>query len=146
MYGLADQGGLENIQHVRTGAEWKVAPAWSMASRYSDYWLADAHDALYNTASAVVARSANGSAGRWVGQEIDFESRYQPFKTSQVGAGLAHIFPGTFLKLTTTGRGYTPPMFFSTASSRRLLLKAPLAYARGSVSGASSITVSEPRP
>jgi len=28
-------------------------PAWTMTSRYSDYRLADAHDALYNTASAV---------------------------------------------------------------------------------------------
>jgi alginate export protein len=112
MYGLADQVGWKNIHHLRGGVEWKVTPAWSMASRYSDYWLADAHDALYNTASAVVARSANGSAGRWVGQEIDFESRYQPFNTTQIGVGLAHIFPGTFLKLTTPGRGYTGPYVF----------------------------------
>jgi hypothetical protein len=112
MYGLADQVGWKNIQHVRSGVEWKVSPAWFMASRYSDYWLADAHDALYNTASAVVARSANGSAGRWVGQEIDFLTLYQPFKTTQIGAGLAHIFPGTFLKLTTPGRGYTAPYVF----------------------------------
>jgi Alginate export len=115
MYGLADQVGWKNIHHARSGVEWKVAPAWFMASRYSDYWLADAHDALYNTASAVVAHSANGSAGRWVGQEIDFVSLYQPFKTAQIGAGLAHIFPGTFLKLTTPGRGFTTPyVFFNT--------------------------------
>jgi Alginate export len=112
MYGLADQVGWKNIHHIRSGVEWKVTPAWSMGSRYSDYWLADAHDALYNTSSAVVTHSANGSAGRWVGQEIDFVTMYQPFKTTQIGAGLAHIFPGTFLKLTTPGRGYTAPYVF----------------------------------
>jgi len=95
--------------------EWKVAPAWSMASRYSDYWLADAHDALYNAASAVVARSTNGSAGRWVGQELDYLSAYQLFKTTQVGAGLPHIFPGTFLKLTTPRTGlYRRVVFFNS--------------------------------
>jgi hypothetical protein len=112
MYGLADQVGWKNIHHLRSGVESKVTPAWSLASRYGDYWLADAHDALYNTASAVVARSANGSAGRWVGQEVDFVALYQPFKTTQIGAGLAHIFPGTFLKLATPGRGYTAPYVF----------------------------------
>lgn len=115
MYGLADQAGWKNIHHVRAGVEWKVTLQWSMASRYSDYWLADAHDGLYNPISVLIARSPNGSAGRWVGQEIDYLSLYQLSKVTQIGAGLAHIFPGTFLKLTTPGRGYTAPyIFFSS--------------------------------
>ena len=115
MYGLADQVGWKNIHHLRSGVEWKVSAKWFMAARYSDYWLADAHDALYNTGNAVVARSVTGSAGRWVGQGVDFVSLYQAAKTTQIGAGLAHIFPGTFLKLATPGRGYTAPyIFFST--------------------------------
>lgn len=114
-YGLADQVGWKNIHHVRVGPEWKIVPRWSMAVRYSDYWLADAHDALYTTSNAVVAQMANGSAGRWVGQEVDFVNLVTVSKITQIGAGLSHIFPGTFLKTATPGQSYTAPyLFFQT--------------------------------
>jgi hypothetical protein len=111
-YGLADQVGWKNIHHLRTGLEWRMSPKWAANARYSDYWLTNAHDALYSTSNAVVARVADGSAGRWVGQELDVSSTYQFAKTTQVGAGLAHIFPGTFLQRATPGLGYTFPYVF----------------------------------
>jgi hypothetical protein len=113
--GLADQVGWKNIHHARIGPESKIVPRWSMAVRYSDYWLANAHDALYTTSNAIVAQTANGSAGRWVGQEVDFVNLVQVSKITQIGAGLSHIFPGTFLKLSTPGQSYTAPyLFFQT--------------------------------
>lgn len=114
-YGLADQVGWKNIEHVRVGPEWKIRPRWTLATRYSDYWLANAHDALYNTSSSVVAQMANGSAGRWVGQELDLVNLVQVTKITQIGGGVSHIFPGTFLKTATPGQSYTAPyLFFQT--------------------------------
>jgi Alginate export len=70
-YGLADQVGWRNIMHIRTGIECKPRPKWMLSARYSAYWLADAHDALYNTSGTAVFRRADGSAGRFVGTEFD---------------------------------------------------------------------------
>lgn len=114
-YGLADQVGWKNIHHLRFGPEFTLTSRWSLASRYSDYWLANAHDALYNTSNSVVAQMANGTAGRWVGQEIDLVNAIKVSKITTIGAGLSHIFPGTFLKLATPGLSYTAPyLFFQT--------------------------------
>lgn len=114
-YGLADQVGWKNTSHVRVGPEVKVMPRWSMSVRYGDYWLANAHDALYNTSNAVVAQLASGAGGRWVGQELDFVNAIQLSKITSIGGGVSHIFPGTFLKAATPGQSYTAPyLFFQT--------------------------------
>jgi hypothetical protein len=114
-YGLADQVGWKNIEHLRAGPEVKIYSRWSMAVRYSDYWLANAHDALYNTTNSVVAQLASGAGGRWVGQEVDFVNAIQLSKITSIGGGVSHIFPGTFLKAATPGQSYTAPyLFFQT--------------------------------
>jgi hypothetical protein len=112
---LADLIGWKNIQHIRTGPEFTLSRKWSSSFKYSDYWLANAADALYNSSGSVVARSTKGTAGRWVGQEFDATLVYSPSKISQLGAGFAYLAPGTFLKLTTDGHGYAfPYLFYST--------------------------------
>lgn len=114
-YGFSDQVGWKNIEHVRVGPEFTIRPWWYMSARYSDYWLANAHDALYNTSNAVVAQMADGSAGRWVGQEVDFVNRFQVSKITTIGGGFSHIIPGTFLKKATPGLNYTGPyLYFET--------------------------------
>ena len=114
-YGLADQVGWKNIEHLRVGPEVKILSRWYMSVRYSDYWLANSHDALYNTSNAVVAQMASGTAGRWVGQEVDWVNAVQLSKITSIGGGISHIFPGSFLKLSTPGQSYTAPyLFFQT--------------------------------
>jgi hypothetical protein len=114
-YGFSDQVGWKNIQQIRVGPEFKLTSRWYLSTRYSDYWLANAHDALYNTSNAVVAQMANGSAGRWVGQELDLVNAIKVSKITTIGGGLSHIFPGTFLKMATPGHAYTAPyLFFET--------------------------------
>lgn len=113
---LADQVGWKNIQHLRTGPEWKFTKKVSVSFKYSDYWLANAHDALYNSSGNVVARQANGTAGRWVGQEFDGMASYTTTKKSEIGAGFGYLLPGTFLKATTPGHSYSYPyLYYSTA-------------------------------
>ncbi|MEO7142095.1 MAG: alginate export family protein [Bryobacteraceae bacterium] len=108
-YGLVDQVGWKNIHHLRSGVELKPRAKWAMSAKYSSYWLADAHDALYTTANVVLARSPSGAAGRFVGQEIDATALYTFSKQMQFGGGVGHIIPGEFLKKTTPGAGYTYP-------------------------------------
>jgi len=107
---LSDQVGWINIEQVRARVDLKPSPHWTVTPSYSAMWLADSHDALYNpSGSVVVARVANGSAGRWVGQEADLAAQYSLTRVTQIGAGFAHIFPGTFLERATPGHGYSYP-------------------------------------
>lgn len=109
LYGLTDQVGWQNIEHVRTGVELKVRPDWTVSSKYSSYWLADDHDALYNTAGVAIAVSPSGKAGSYVGQELDFVLSHKYKVGPVVSGGVGHLFPGTFLQDTTPGKSYTFP-------------------------------------
>lgn len=113
-YGLADQVGWQNILHARTGAEFKRAARWTAGVKFSGYWLADAHDALYNSAGTAIAQRVDGSAGRYVGSEIDETASYQYSKQLRVGGGFAHLFSGTFLNRATPGKDYNYPFVMLT--------------------------------
>jgi hypothetical protein len=108
-YGLTDQVGWRNIQHLRGGLELKPSKKLLLTGSYHNWWLAQARDGLYNAAGALVVRSADGRAGRHVGQELDVQASYPMSKAIQTSVGLAHLFPGGFLKSTTPGRAYTYP-------------------------------------
>jgi len=109
-HGLSDQVGWRNIHHLRGTVEIKPGIKWTVTPSYNAFWLADAHDGLYNSqGNVVVARVSDGSAGRWVGQELDIATAYSISRVTQIGAGFAHIFPGTFLQRATPGHSYSYP-------------------------------------
>lgn len=108
-YGLADQVGWKNLRDLRTGVETVPAKHWTATLEYNDWHLASAFDALYNTSSTALARSATGTAGSHIGQELDLVANWTVSPSFQVGSGIGHIFPGEFLKKTTSGSGYTFP-------------------------------------
>ena len=109
-HGLSDQVGWRNIHHLRGTLEIKARPKWTLTPSYNAFWLADARDALYNSqGNVVIPRVQDGSAGRWVGQELDLATAYSITPAIQLGAGFAHIFPGTFLQRATPGHGYSYP-------------------------------------
>jgi len=109
-HGLSDEVGWRNLQHVRGTLDVKSLGKWSLTPSYNAFWLADAHDGLYNSqGNVVVPRVVSGSAGRWVGQELDLSAQYNFSTITQVGAGFSHLFPGTFLKLATPGHGFNYP-------------------------------------
>ncbi len=109
LYGLTDQVGWKNIHHVRAGIEAKPAAKWMLSTKESLYWLADPHDALYNAASIAVAKSPGGTAGRYVGQELDFTASYKFNPRTAFSGGFGHLFPGKFLNALTPGLGYSYP-------------------------------------
>ncbi len=105
-YGLADQIGWHNLNHLRAGAEWRLAPRWQAITNFHSYWLADPRGGLYMSNGTLLARSATGTAGARVGAEGDFSILFTVDKHLQAGAGAARLFPGQFLKKTTPGIGY----------------------------------------
>jgi hypothetical protein len=107
--GLADQFGWRNIQDLRFGQEFRISRRWVLATSLHNYWLANAHDALYPSRGAIVAQRADGTAGTHVGEELDVQVIFTPTRQSQVGAGYGRVFTGEFLNKTTKGKDYNYP-------------------------------------
>ena len=80
---------------------------------YNSSWLANTHDALYNAQGRVIVRSPNGSAGRYVGQEVDLYTNYQVMGFS-IGAGVGYFIPGEFVRNTTPG-AHSRLLYLSTS-------------------------------
>ena len=108
-YGLTDLVGWQNMRHVRAGLDVKPAKTFSTTVRYSKYWLADVHDALYSGGGAALARSPTGVAGRYVGDELDVIASAKLLAGLGFSGGIGYFRPGTFLKSTTPGKPYTYP-------------------------------------
>lgn len=109
--GLADQIGWRNIRDLRAGLDLRPAKKWATNVSYHDFWLANAHDALYPTRGSVVAKDYTGNSGTHVGEEFDAQVIYKPTLQTQFGAGIGHLMPGRFLDSTTKGLSYTYPYF-----------------------------------
>jgi hypothetical protein len=108
-YGLTDQVGWKNIHHLRSGIELRPRAKWLLMGKYNSWWLASPRDALYSASGLVLARVADGSAGRYVGQELDFQAIYDVSKQIQIAGGYGCLIPGTFLKKATPGQAYSFP-------------------------------------
>ncbi len=109
-WGETDQVGWRNIHDVRGGFEFAPGKNWTGSTNYHAYWLADVHDALYAANGSIVIPAVTaGTAGRWVGQEADVQGSYKFGNGVEVGSGVGHIFPGTFVKRASPGHPYTYP-------------------------------------
>jgi hypothetical protein len=113
-YGLADQVGWRNIQHVRAGVDFTPFKATPITVNYHSYWLADARDGLYAASGALLARVPGGAANRHVGQEIDVQVTRPLFPQLMVSAGYSHLFAGPFLEEATPGKSYRGPFVMAT--------------------------------
>ncbi|HEY4085073.1 MAG TPA: alginate export family protein [Bryobacteraceae bacterium] len=107
--GFSDQVGWRNIKDLRAGVETKPKKNVTAVFEYNNWYLASATDSLYSSSGTAVFRSATGTAGTHVGQEIDLTGTWTFAKAFTAGAGVAHIFPGEFLKAVTAGNPYTYP-------------------------------------
>jgi hypothetical protein len=113
-YGLADQVGWKNIQHLRGGFEVTPWKGWPITTNYHTWWLAEARDALYTAGGAVLARIPAGASDSHVGQELDLQLSHALTQQLLVSGGYAHIFPGGFLKEATPGASYSYPYVMVT--------------------------------
>ena len=101
-YGTADRIGWRNIRDLMPGLEWRPTAKWRFNLDWHRFWLASLRDALYTEAGAALLRAAAASHRR-VGDELDFQLSWQLGNRLTLGAGVAHIFPGPYLKQ--AGRG-----------------------------------------
>ena len=108
-YGMADQVGWKNINHIGLIAEVKARPSVIFQAKVHDWWLASARDGLYNSGGALLVRDVTGSSGKHIGEEIDFQVLWNHKTNIAIGAGMGHMFPGKFVKRTTPGHSYTFP-------------------------------------
>ncbi len=100
--GHVDLIGWRNVHNIRSIATLNARKTWQWILMYNNTWLADPRDALYNVQGRAIARVANGSAGRHVGNEIDLYSNYQ-FGGFTVSAGIGQFIPGEFVRRATPG-------------------------------------------
>jgi hypothetical protein len=99
---------------LRSIVELTPHKGWPVTASLHSWWLADAHDALYNAAGAAVARVPNGSAGSRVGDEIDVQVTHALTPQVQLAAGIARVLPAQFLDTVTPGAHYTYPFVMVT--------------------------------
>jgi hypothetical protein len=111
--GHVDLIGWKNIHNVRSVNTMTVHKSWSLVLMYNSSWLANPRDALYNAQGRAIVRSANGTAGRYVGQEVDLYTNYQVMGFS-IGAGVGQFIPGTFVKNATPG-AHSRLLYLSTS-------------------------------
>ena len=107
--GLADQFGWRNIEDLRLGQDWHIARKWTAATSFHDFWLANAHDALYPARGSVIGDSANGADGTHVALELDAQLIYTPTRQTQIDFGYGRVIPCEFLNKTTKGVTYSYP-------------------------------------
>ncbi|MFN7933244.1 MAG: alginate export family protein [Bryobacteraceae bacterium] len=100
--GHIDLIGWKNIHNIRSMTTLTVKKGWNVVLMYNASWLANTRDALYNAQGRAIVRSAAGTAGRWVGQELDLYTNYQVWGMN-LGAGIGQFFPGTFVRNMTPG-------------------------------------------
>jgi hypothetical protein len=115
---FADRVGWRNIEQARPGIEETLGRSWKFTETYESFWLASARDAFYGTNGAPVAQSPSGVAGRHIGQEVDGWAEWK-YRSVEIGFGYGHLFPGGFLRRTTTGSGFTYPFFYLTYAFTR---------------------------
>ena len=113
-YGLANQVGWKNVQHVRAGLEFTPVKAMPITTNYHSWWLAETRDGIYTAVGAPLARVIAGAASSHVGQELDVQVSRALTAQLQVAGGYAHIFAGDFLKQATPGQSYSYPYVMAT--------------------------------
>ena len=106
--GVADQVGWKNMRNPRATVEAFPTKKLKFQADLNDIYLATVQDGLYSAGGArtILNRAATSSH---VGWEADLFASYQQSKHLQFGAGFGHIFPGQYLKQSTSKSGYSYP-------------------------------------
>ncbi len=114
-YGIADQVGWRNIKDFRSGVEVHPHAKLKITFDHHFFWLASAHDGLYNASGVLVVRPpASGALHTDVGREADIFAAWSPMREVTIGTGFGHLFPGRFLKENSPGSSTSFPYAFLT--------------------------------
>lgn len=111
--GHVDLIGWRNVHNVRSLNTLSLKKRWQMILMYNNTWLANSRDAVYSTAGRALFRSADGSAGRHVGQELDLYTNYQAMGFT-IATGVGRFFPGEFVRRLVPG-AHSMLLYISTS-------------------------------
>ncbi len=103
--GWADQIGRQNIHDLNVHLYLYPTKWITFWTQYHHFWLDQSRDALYNAAGNAIRRSANGSAGNNVGDEIDFVLNFHLAKRHDIMTGYSRLIGGDFLDQTKGANG-----------------------------------------
>lgn len=113
IWGIADLVGGRNAKILLSGAHFRLTPKTLLRLDHHFFWLASRRDGLYrNSGTLLVPSPPGGSSSAYVGHEIDLQLDHDVSQYFSVGAGVAHLFSGGFLKETTPGASQTYPYLF----------------------------------
>ncbi|MGJ5818309.1 alginate export family protein [Paludibaculum fermentans] len=115
-FGHQDLFGWRNIHDLRALAVWRVSPKVTLNAMFDDYWLAQVRDGLYNGPGRQIARSPDGTAGRHIGEDVDFFATWRPVKPLLFGAGCGVFLKGEFIRKATPGVAPVYIYFFQSYS------------------------------
>lgn len=101
-FGHEDLFGWKNLRTFKSLETLHPTKALAFNVMYTNESLFSASDALYSSAGARIAISAQGTAGRGVGQELDGFATYT-WGAHTFMAGFGHFFRGEFVANTTPG-------------------------------------------
>jgi len=115
LYGRANRVGWRNHKSLRLGSELKPHAKLTLLLEFHSFWLASRNDALYNAVGRVsVAPPAGGARDAKVGNEVDAVITVPVTTNFSLGAGLAHMLPGPFVKANTPGHPFTYSYLFTS--------------------------------
>ena len=98
--GWMDLVGRQNIRDLNMLATFVPSDKTRLVVWHHIFHLDQARDALYNAAGAPIRVSPTGSAGRYVGQELDLLFQVIVNPRADVLFGYSHFFAGSFIKST----------------------------------------------
>ncbi len=108
--GFADIVGRQNIQDLHAQVAFYPQNWITVVAQYHNFRLAERRDFLYNAAGRPTRRSANGAAGRDVGDEVDVLLNFHLSQHQDVGIGYSKLFAGDFVGR--TGPNVSPELFY----------------------------------
>jgi Alginate export len=110
-FGITDQFGWQNIRAGRGGITVEPHSRWTVSAQYLNLSLASSADGVYNISGGLLFRDSGGKSGTHIGEEFDVYTWYELNRHVNVGTGIGHLMPGSFLVRTTPGFAYTYPYF-----------------------------------
>ncbi|HQU45611.1 MAG TPA: alginate export family protein [Pirellulales bacterium] len=99
-FGFMDLVGRQNIRDLNLQAALSPSEKTNFLLWYHIFHLAQARDALYNATGSPIRISPNGTAGTYVGQELDLLFQIVVNPRADVLFGYSHFFAGSFVKNT----------------------------------------------
>jgi hypothetical protein len=97
-FGFMDIIARQNIQDVNSSALFHLHDKITLLAWYHVFFLEEERDALYNVAGVPIYQDPTGSAGKYVGQEIDLLLTYKFKPRADVQFGYSHFFTGDYFR------------------------------------------------